>query len=141
MWTCCIQLFDMLYHIWTCRDVVAYNGWDKTRCCGFVVDCRLVANSLRICYTACCTTVPSARVGMNYPALRPLYRIGPVRIFSAADPTGWNSLPDFIWDPTICVDSFRRLLKTYLFARNSCTQRVRGSLTITALYKSTYLVT
>ena len=28
-----------------------------------------------------------------------------------------NSLPDFIRDPSISTDSFRRLLKTYLFAR------------------------
>jgi len=39
------------------------------------------------------------------------------RAFSVADPTVWNSLPDFIRDPTISADSFRRLLKTYLFAR------------------------
>jgi len=31
--------------------------------------------------------------------------------------TVWNSLPDFIRDPSISSDSFRRLLKTYLFAR------------------------
>ena len=29
----------------------------------------------------------------------------------------WNSLPGFIWDPTSSTDCFRRLLKTYLFAR------------------------
>ena len=34
-----------------------------------------------------------------------------------AGPTVWNSLPDFIRDPTISGDCFRRLLKTYLFAR------------------------
>ena len=37
--------------------------------------------------------------------------------FSVAGPTVWNSLPDFIQDPTINADCFRRLLKTYLFAR------------------------
>jgi len=36
---------------------------------------------------------------------------------SAAGPTVWSSLPDSILDPTISADSFRRLLKTYLFAR------------------------
>ena len=35
--------------------------------------------------------------------------------FSVAGPTVWNSLPDFIRDPTISADCFRRLLKTYLF--------------------------
>ena len=39
------------------------------------------------------------------------------RAFSVAGPTAWNSLPDFIWDPTSGTDCFRRLLKTYLFAR------------------------
>ena len=37
--------------------------------------------------------------------------------FSVAGPTVWYSLPDFIRDPTISADSFRRLLKTYLFAQ------------------------
>ena len=49
------------------------------------------------------------------------------RTFSVAGPTVWNSLPDFIGDPTISADCFRRLLKTYLFARYWCIQRVRGS--------------
>ena len=31
--------------------------------------------------------------------------------------TAWNSLPDFIRDPTVSADCFRLLLKTYLFAR------------------------
>ena len=37
--------------------------------------------------------------------------------FSVAGPMTWNSLPDFIRDPASSTDSFRRLLKTYLFAR------------------------
>ena len=39
------------------------------------------------------------------------------RAFSVAGPIVWNSLPDFIQDPTSSTDCFRRLLKTYLFAR------------------------
>jgi len=39
------------------------------------------------------------------------------RAFSVAGPMAWNSLPDFILDPTSRTDCFRRLLKTYLFAR------------------------
>ena len=34
------------------------------------------------------------------------------RAFSVAGPMAWNSLPDFIWDPTSSTDCFRRLLKT-----------------------------
>ena len=33
------------------------------------------------------------------------------RAFSVAGPTVWNSLPDFIRDPTITADYFRRLFK------------------------------
>ena len=39
------------------------------------------------------------------------------RAFSVAGPMAWNSLPDFIRDPTSSTDCFRHLLKTYLFAR------------------------
>jgi len=48
----------------------------------------------------------------------PRYRLNTYdrRAFSVAGPTVWNSLPDSIRDPTISADSFRRLLKTYLFA-------------------------
>jgi len=49
----------------------------------------------------------------------PRYRLNTYgrRAFSVAGPTVWNSLPDFIRDPTISAECFRRLLKTYLFAR------------------------
>jgi len=39
------------------------------------------------------------------------------RAFSVVGPMAWNSLPDFICDPTSSTDCFRRLLKTNLFAR------------------------
>ena len=61
------------------------------------------------------------------------------RAFSAARPTIWNSLQDFICDPTISADCFRRLLKTYLFAWY-CIQRVTGHWR-QVVYKSTYLFT
>ena len=49
----------------------------------------------------------------------PRYRLNTYgrRAFWVAGPKVWNSLQDFIRDPTISADSFRRLLKTYLFAR------------------------
>jgi len=34
------------------------------------------------------------------------------RAFSVAGPTAWNSLPDFIRDPTSSTDCFRRLPET-----------------------------
>jgi len=59
----------------------------------------------------------------------PRYRLNTYgrRAFSVAGPTVWNSLPDFIRDPTISAECFRRLLNTHLFARYQCIQRVRGS--------------
>jgi len=39
------------------------------------------------------------------------------RAFSVASLMAWNSLPDFIQDPTSSTDCFWHLLKTYLFAR------------------------
>ena len=41
----------------------------------------------------------------------------PAQHFSVAGPTVWNSLPNFIRDPTISAVCFSRLLKTHLFAR------------------------
>jgi len=38
------------------------------------------------------------------------------RAFSVAGPAAWNSLPDYLRDPTRSVDSFRRDLKTLLFS-------------------------
>jgi len=36
------------------------------------------------------------------------------RAFSVVGPADWNSLPDYLRDPTHSVDSFRRDLKTLL---------------------------
>ena len=49
------------------------------------------------------------------------------RAFSVAGPMAWNTLRDFIRDPTSSTDCFRRLLKKYLFARYLCIQRISGS--------------
>jgi len=38
------------------------------------------------------------------------------RAFTVAGPTAWNSLPDYLRDPSLSEDTFRQLLKTYLFA-------------------------
>jgi len=38
------------------------------------------------------------------------------RAFSVAGPSAWNLLPDNLRDPSVTRDSFRRLLKTHLFA-------------------------
>ena len=43
------------------------------------------------------------------------------RAFSVAGTMAWNSLPDFIRDPTSSTDCFRRLLITHLFVRGGAT--------------------
>jgi len=63
------------------------------------------------------------------------------RAFSVAGPIAWNSLPDFIRDPTSSTDCSRRLLKTYLFARVTSASSTLGVVNDYALYKSTHSVT
>jgi len=62
------------------------------------------------------------------------------RAFSVAGPMAWNSLPDFIRDQTSSTGYFRRLVKTYSFARYERIQRL-GVLNDYALYKSTQSLT
>jgi len=38
------------------------------------------------------------------------------RAFTVSGPVVWNSLPEYLRDPTLSRDSFRRYLKTYFFA-------------------------
>ena len=38
------------------------------------------------------------------------------RAFSVAGPTAWNSLPDYLRDPSLSEDTFRRSVNTILFA-------------------------
>ena len=62
------------------------------------------------------------------------------RAFSVAGPMAWNSLPDFIRDPTSSTDCSMCLLKTHLFARYyyaPLIRRIRG-LKYYAEYKSTH---
>ena len=48
------------------------------------------------------------------------------RTFSVAGPAAWNSLPDYLRDPSHSFDGFRRDLKTFLFSFYQCTQCIRG---------------
>ena len=63
------------------------------------------------------------------------------RSHSVAGPMAWNSLPDFIRDPTSSTDCVRRLLKKYLFARYYSASCALGVLNDYALYKSTHSLT
>jgi len=59
----------------------------------------------------------------------PRYRLSTYgrRAFAVAGPSVWNSLPDNLRDPAVGSDSFRRSLKTFLFATYWDMQRIRGS--------------
>ena len=49
----------------------------------------------------------------------PRYRLNSFgrRRFSVAGPSTWNSLPDSLRDPELSLDTFKRQLKTYIFAK------------------------
>ena len=59
----------------------------------------------------------------------PRYRLSTYgrRAFAVAGPSVWNSLPDNLRDSAVGSDSFRRSLKTFLFATYWDMQRIRGS--------------
>ena len=76
----------------------------------------------------------------------PRYRLSTYgrRAFAVAGPSVWNSLPDNLKDPlllSVDSDSFKRSLKTFLFA--TYMQRIRGStrMRYTNLLLLTYLLT
>jgi len=48
------------------------------------------------------------------------------RACSVAGPAAWNSLPDYLRDPSRSADSFRRDLKTFLFSFCQRTQCIRA---------------
>ena len=62
------------------------------------------------------------------------------RAFSVAGPMAWNSLPDFIRDPTSSTDCFRRRLKTYRLRVTSASSAL-AVFNHYALYKSTHSLT
>ena len=48
------------------------------------------------------------------------------RAFSVAGPAAWNSLPDYLRDPSRSSDSLRRDVKTVLFSFHWRAQRIAG---------------
>ena len=69
------------------------------------------------------------RSASRHQLLVPRYRLSSLgrRSFAVAGPTTWNSLSADLRDPPTCSDeSFRRSLKTFLFAKYWCVQRIRG---------------
>jgi len=72
------------------------------------------------------------RSANRYPVAVPRFRLNTNghRALSVTDPMAWNSLPDFIRNPTSSTDCFRRLLK------RTCSRDTNASLTLMS-YKST----
>ena len=56
----------------------------------------------------------SAAVGVLFVPRSHTSTIGP-RAFAISSPSAWNSLPVDLHDPGLCLLSFRKKLKTYLF--------------------------
>jgi len=42
------------------------------------------------------------------------------RAFAVAGPTAWDSFLDYLRDPDVTMDNFKRLLKTFLFSAYQC---------------------
>jgi len=74
-------------------------------------------NALRYHYrrsTSVITEQPTSLL-FHGPSVK-LSTYGP-RSFAVAAPTTWNSLPEYLRDLELSIDSFRRQLKTFLFAQ------------------------
>jgi len=94
----------------------------------FIAHRRRLAFGLRCCVPAAGADTRRQLCSSSRQRLAVLrYRLSTYgrRAFSVASPIVCNSLPDFFRDPTISADCFRRLLKTYLFARYYCTNGPR----------------
>jgi len=57
------------------------------------------------------------------------------RAFAVAGHAAWNSLPDYLRDPSRSFSSFRRDLETFLFSFYYGAQRIRG---FAIIYKSLF---
>ena len=59
------------------------------------------------------------RSATQWKLVVPRYRLNSFdhQRFSVASPSTWNSLPDSLHDPELSLDTFKRQLKTYIFAK------------------------
>ena len=72
---------------------------------------------------------------------QPRYQLSSLgrRSFTVAGPMTWNSLSADLRDPTCSDKSFRRSLKTFLFAKYWCVQCIRGFTTTMCYINRHYL--
>jgi len=78
--------------------------------------CRAISSQLR--HVTDAISRQRLRSGSRHQVIVPRHRRTNFgrRAFTVAGPSAWNSLPDYLRDPSLSEDTFRRLLKTYLFA-------------------------
>ena len=124
-----IVVTPMNLQIYGCRPVLTSF---MTSYIGSMYLSESCTNSASWCSAACMDKHPSTcRISANRsPVSRPGNISAPPaddnwsdrlstygrRAFAVAGPSVWNSLPDNLRDPAVCSDSFRRSLKTFLFA-------------------------
>jgi len=72
----------------------------------------------------------------------PRYSLATVgrRALGYAGPKAWNSLPGYLRCGDLSLETFKRQLKTFLFAHYWRIQRIRGSSNDSALYKLTFII-
>ena len=125
---CCLDAAEwgywgiILYHCNICHTCSkSVHGWKSPGLWGVLTICW----EHTIPYlTELCTPITQSRSSCR---LRSSYRnrlavlsvklsIGS-RSFSMSGPTVWNALPDYLINPTLSIDVFKRYLKTVLFAQ------------------------
>jgi len=114
-------------------SLVCVSSWDVPQ---YLVDCCKSTTDVVSRQPA----APLCKSPSAYRATTSSHQVRPSGV-CVAGPTAWNSLPDYLRDPPLSKDTFRRSLKTYVFGL--CV-RARSALEplCNVLYKcSTYLLT
>ena len=95
------------------------------RCLNGLAPSYLAANCIVISAIPDRRQLRSATSGQLYIPRTKTETFGP-RSFKVCGPTIWNDLPDRMKDPSLNLDSFRKLLKTFLFDKWLLHKRICG---------------
>ena len=100
---------------------------------GYLIDCVTPASDI--------ASRQRLRSASRHQLLVPRYQLSSLgrRSFAVAGSTTWNSLSADHGDLTCSDESFRRSLKTFLFANYQCVQRIRGFSTTMRYINQHYL--
>ena len=101
----CTSIFCVVYSLQTLTLILHINSAPRYLCDYCIPVANVAARS-------------QLRSASRHQVVVPRYNTSTFgrRAFSVAGPTVWNSLPDKLHDPSLSIDSFRRQLKTFLFA-------------------------